>query len=112
MRDALSAYVALGANLGDAAQAVRDALAHLDALKATRVVRLLRCTAAPLSMPAGPITSTPWPNWRPASPRPSCWRNCSSWNWRRDASAPTAMRRARSILTCCCMASARIDSPH
>ena len=29
MRDALSAYVALGANLGDAAQAVRDALARI-----------------------------------------------------------------------------------
>jgi len=39
MREALTAYVALGANLGDAAQAVRDALTHLDALKATRLVR-------------------------------------------------------------------------
>ena len=38
MRDALSAYVALGANLGDAAQSVRDALAHLDALDGTRMV--------------------------------------------------------------------------
>lgn len=39
MREALTAYVALGANLGDAAQAVRDALTHLDALRATRMVR-------------------------------------------------------------------------
>ena len=39
MREALTAYVALGANLGDAAQAVRDALTRLGQLKDTRLVR-------------------------------------------------------------------------
>lgn len=39
MREALTAYVALGANLGDAAQAVRDALQRLGELDGTRVVR-------------------------------------------------------------------------
>jgi 2-amino-4-hydroxy-6-hydroxymethyldihydropteridine diphosphokinase len=39
MREALTAYVALGANLGDAAQAVRDALQRLGELDRTRLVR-------------------------------------------------------------------------
>ena len=39
MHEAISAYVALGANLGDAAQAVRDALADLGKLPVTRLVR-------------------------------------------------------------------------
>jgi 2-amino-4-hydroxy-6-hydroxymethyldihydropteridine diphosphokinase len=39
MREALTAYVALGANLGDAMQAVRDALRRLGELDATRLVR-------------------------------------------------------------------------
>ena len=39
MREALTAYVALGANLGDAAQAVGDALRRLGELDGTRLVR-------------------------------------------------------------------------
>src|SRR5688500_4822371 len=39
MREAFRAYVALGANLGDAAQAVKDALTRLGDLDATRLVR-------------------------------------------------------------------------
>jgi 2-amino-4-hydroxy-6-hydroxymethyldihydropteridine diphosphokinase len=39
MREALTAYVALGANLGDAVQAVRDALQRLGELGGTRVVQ-------------------------------------------------------------------------
>src|SRR5688572_29416392 len=39
MREALTAYVALGANLGDAVQAVRDALERLAELDGTRLVR-------------------------------------------------------------------------
>ncbi|MEZ0308398.1 MAG: 2-amino-4-hydroxy-6-hydroxymethyldihydropteridine diphosphokinase [Ramlibacter sp.] len=39
MRDLVTAYVALGANLGDAAQAVRDALVQLDGIGQTKVVR-------------------------------------------------------------------------
>ncbi len=39
MRDAVTAYIALGANLGDAAQAVRDAIAHIGALPQTVLVR-------------------------------------------------------------------------
>ncbi|NPC56277.1 2-amino-4-hydroxy-6-hydroxymethyldihydropteridine diphosphokinase [Caenimonas soli] len=39
MREALTAYVALGANLGDAAQAVRDACTRLGELDGTRLVR-------------------------------------------------------------------------
>ncbi|HSI55330.1 MAG TPA: 2-amino-4-hydroxy-6-hydroxymethyldihydropteridine diphosphokinase [Ramlibacter sp.] len=39
MRDLVTAYVALGANLGDAAQAVRDALVQLDSIGQTKVVR-------------------------------------------------------------------------
>ena len=39
MREALTAYVALGANLGDAVQAVRDALRCLGELDGTRMVR-------------------------------------------------------------------------
>ena len=38
-RQSVTAYVALGANLGDAAQTVRDALAALQALQATRLVK-------------------------------------------------------------------------
>jgi 2-amino-4-hydroxy-6-hydroxymethyldihydropteridine diphosphokinase len=39
MRDTVTAYVAIGANLGDAARAVRDAIARLGALPQTRLVR-------------------------------------------------------------------------
>jgi 2-amino-4-hydroxy-6-hydroxymethyldihydropteridine diphosphokinase len=39
MRDAVIAYVALGANLGDAAQTVRDAIARIGELPDTAVVR-------------------------------------------------------------------------
>lgn len=39
MRQALAAYVALGANLGDAARAVGDALKRLGVLDGTRLIR-------------------------------------------------------------------------
>ncbi len=39
MRDAVAAYLALGANLGDAQAAVREAMDAIHALPATRVVR-------------------------------------------------------------------------
>jgi 2-amino-4-hydroxy-6-hydroxymethyldihydropteridine diphosphokinase len=39
MRDAVTAYIGLGANLGDAAQAVRDALAAIGALPQTTLTR-------------------------------------------------------------------------
>src|SRR6059058_102552 len=39
MRDAVVAYVGLGANLGDAVAAVRDAIAKLGQLPRTRLVR-------------------------------------------------------------------------
>lgn len=39
MRAPVNAFVGLGANLGDAPQAVRDAVAALDRLPATRLVR-------------------------------------------------------------------------
>lgn len=39
-RQAVTAYVALGANLGDAAQAVRDAVAAIGALPSTRMVHV------------------------------------------------------------------------
>lgn len=39
MRGALVAYVALGANLGDAAQTVREAIARLGELEGTRLMR-------------------------------------------------------------------------
>ncbi|HXD42362.1 MAG TPA: 2-amino-4-hydroxy-6-hydroxymethyldihydropteridine diphosphokinase [Ramlibacter sp.] len=39
MRDAVIAYVGLGANLGDAAQAVRDAIARIGQLPDTEVIR-------------------------------------------------------------------------
>jgi 2-amino-4-hydroxy-6-hydroxymethyldihydropteridine diphosphokinase len=39
MRDALTAYIALGANLGQAAQAVRIAMRHLGELPQTTLVR-------------------------------------------------------------------------
>ncbi|MRD47804.1 2-amino-4-hydroxy-6-hydroxymethyldihydropteridine diphosphokinase [Caenimonas koreensis] len=39
MRAEVIAYVALGANLGDAAQAVRDAMNAIDAIASTRVVK-------------------------------------------------------------------------
>jgi 2-amino-4-hydroxy-6-hydroxymethyldihydropteridine diphosphokinase len=39
MREALNAYVGLGANLGDAAQAVRDACTRLGELSGTSLVR-------------------------------------------------------------------------
>jgi len=39
MRDPVTAYVALGANLGDAVRAVVDAIGHIAALPHTRVVR-------------------------------------------------------------------------
>ena len=38
MREAVTAYVALGANLGDAAQAVRDAFEQLSAMAGTSVL--------------------------------------------------------------------------
>jgi 2-amino-4-hydroxy-6-hydroxymethyldihydropteridine diphosphokinase len=63
--------VGLGANLGDAAQVLRDALAHLDALKATRVVRhssLYR--SAPVDS-SGPDYINAVAELVTASPRPS-----------------------------------------
>ncbi len=39
MRDAVTAYLALGANLGDAQATVREAMDAIDTLPATRVVR-------------------------------------------------------------------------
>ena len=39
MRDAVIAYIGLGANLGDAAQAVREALLRIAALPQTRLMR-------------------------------------------------------------------------
>ena len=39
MRDAVTAYIGLGANLGDAAQAVRDAIAQISALPQTTLTR-------------------------------------------------------------------------
>lgn len=39
MRDAVTAYVGFGANLGDAAQAVREAIARIAGLPHTKVVR-------------------------------------------------------------------------
>ena len=39
MRDKVTAYLALGANLGDAQAAVREAMDAIDALPGTRVVR-------------------------------------------------------------------------
>jgi 2-amino-4-hydroxy-6-hydroxymethyldihydropteridine diphosphokinase len=47
MRDAVIVYIGLGANLGDAAQAVREALLRIAALPQTRLMRQssLYCTA-------------------------------------------------------------------
>jgi 2-amino-4-hydroxy-6-hydroxymethyldihydropteridine diphosphokinase len=39
MRDAVTAYIALGANLGDAMQTARDAIAHIGGLPQTTLVR-------------------------------------------------------------------------
>ena len=39
MRDAVTAYVALGANLGDAARTVRDAIARIGSLPQTALIR-------------------------------------------------------------------------
>src|SRR6185369_9336651 len=39
MRNAVIAYVGIGANLGDATQSVHDAMARIDALPDTRVTR-------------------------------------------------------------------------
>ncbi|MEO8655217.1 MAG: 2-amino-4-hydroxy-6-hydroxymethyldihydropteridine diphosphokinase [Ramlibacter sp.] len=39
MRDAVTAYIGLGANLGDAAQAVRDAIGQISALPQTTLTR-------------------------------------------------------------------------
>src|SRR3954447_4270791 len=39
LRDPVTAHIAVGANLGDAMQAVRDAIATLDAMPDTQVTR-------------------------------------------------------------------------
>ena len=39
MRDAVTAYIGVGANLGDAAQAVREAISHIGALPQTTLAR-------------------------------------------------------------------------
>jgi 2-amino-4-hydroxy-6-hydroxymethyldihydropteridine diphosphokinase len=39
MRDAVTAYIGVGANLGDAAQSVREAISHIGALPQTTLAR-------------------------------------------------------------------------
>ena len=104
MRERSVAYVALGANLGDAAQALREALAHLGAVAG-------HARGAPFIAVPQRAGRCQWARLhqcrRRAATRltaPGCWRSCRRWNRRRAASAPIAMRRARWTSTCCCMA--------
>jgi 2-amino-4-hydroxy-6-hydroxymethyldihydropteridine diphosphokinase len=64
----VSAWIGLGANLGDARAALRSAVQAMAALPGTRLLRVSSLyRSAPVDA-GGPITSMPWPSWTPRWP--------------------------------------------
>ena len=66
MRESVTAYIALGANLGDPVAGVRKAMDDLAALDGIALQQRSSRTAARHSRPAGGITSMPLSKFQPA----------------------------------------------
>jgi 2-amino-4-hydroxy-6-hydroxymethyldihydropteridine diphosphokinase len=97
-----TAYVALGANIGDPAATVLAAFAALANLPESRVAH---CSSLYRTAPVGHRTSrnssTPPPRWKPRWPPESLLDALLDLEARFGASAPTATGRAPSTSTCC-----------
>ena len=102
------AYVAIGANLGDARATVAQAMDDLDTLPGTRVVaRSSLYRSAPVDASGPGLHQRRRRARYRAGRRRRCWPNCSASSAARAASAPIAMHRAPSISTCCATATRR-----